>query len=836
MNMYSIRSRDLEGLSLLLGRRGGPQPIFESSMRQGTQADRTGLRGSLRARSWSGPLMAMLLMLAVVLPVPGFAATLAHRGLPAATIIVAATATGAEIQAARELAAYLGRISGAAFQICEESRAAAVLGTRVFVGPTLFAADHRLGPDQFGSEEWIVRTVGADLVVTGGRPRGTLYAVYHFLEDVLGVHWWNPFEESVPRHATLRIGSLNLRGAPAIRYRDIYMLYGHDDGRFAVRNRLNREGDAPIAPQYGGSRDYGPPYHVHTFNLYFPPRDYFQDHPEWYSLLDGKRVADGSQLCLTQPDLRRAFLSKLLGYIESSSEAARAAGSPPPVVFSVSQNDCLNPCQCTNCQAIARSEESECGPLLDFVNFLADGIKDRHPSVFLDTLAYQYTQKAPKTLRPRDNVIVRLCDTESDPSRPITDPVNTAFREHLLQWSRIARNLRVWDYAVTYAQPVGMPMPTAWTLGPDYRFFASHNVEGVFTELEFEILADMRDLKVWLMMKQLEDPSADYARLLRTFTDGFYGRAGVPIRRYLEVLRREARARGTHCDWNSTPQSLSYLSLRFIHEAQQLFDRAEQAVGDDPVLLRRVRHARLPLDRATVVLHPRLRSEWLAAASPSRMTPPSRQVTAERVMKTWIEQAKLRFTGAAQELEIQHAEGEMRRYAMVADDLQLPARFRGLPKGSVADYVATMTRNWGDVVKVVKDPDAESGIANKLDLTSAGVESSDKYVLPMPWGIYATAEKKHVGGSSIQVADIPGPGYHWYKMGTFPIRQGYYVYFFWSWIIQTEVDNVVDPEKPDQPFEVWARVKFTGPRFPHAVAGEADAIYVERMVLVKPTP
>ena len=192
----------------------------------------------------------------------------------------------------------------------------------------------------------------------------------------------------------------------------------------------------------------------------------------------------------------------------------------------MSQNDCLNPCQCANCQAIAQAEESECGPLLDFVNYLADGIKDKYPEVYIDTLAYQYTQKAPKTIRPRDNVIVRLCDTESDPSQPITSEANQAFREHLSRWAQIARNLRVWDYAVTYASPVGMPMPTAQTYGPDYRFYAAHHVEGVFTELEFEILADMRDFKVWVMMKQLEDPSADYGKLAQTFTDGFYGPGG----------------------------------------------------------------------------------------------------------------------------------------------------------------------------------------------------------------------------------------------------------------------------------------------------------------------
>ena len=87
-------------------------------------------------------------------------------------------------------------------------------------------------------------------------------------------------------------------------------------------------------------------------------------------------------------------------------------------------------------------------------------------------------------------------------------------------------------------------MPTAQTYGPDYRFYAAHNVEGVFTELEFEILADMRDLKVWLMMKQLEDPFADYGRLLRIFTDGFYGPAGpIQWNAGLEMGPRQARAR-----------------------------------------------------------------------------------------------------------------------------------------------------------------------------------------------------------------------------------------------------------------------------------------------------
>jgi len=390
---------------------------------------------------------------------PAAALTLAQDGKAMATIVVATDASTAEKTAAAEVAHYLGQIGGATFAVRPEERAPAN-GSRIFVGPTAFAKGKGLTSDKLASEEWIIRTIGNDLVIIGGEPRGTIYGAYHFLEDVLGVHWWNPFEESVPERQTVQIGDLNLQGIPTIQYRDIYMLYGHDGGRFAARNRLNRDGDARITAQYGGCRDYGPPYHVHTMFTYFPPKQFFAQHPDWYSLLDGKRVGEGSQLCLTNPELRQAFLAKLLSFIDTSWAAAKAEGAPPPLVFSVSQNDWLNPCQCANCQAIAKAEESECGPLLDFVNFMADGIKDKYPEAYIDTLAYQYTQKAPKTIKPRDNVIVRLCDTESDPSQPITSEANKAFREHLQSWARIAKNLRVWDYAVTYANPVGMPMPT----------------------------------------------------------------------------------------------------------------------------------------------------------------------------------------------------------------------------------------------------------------------------------------------------------------------------------------------------------------------------------------
>jgi hypothetical protein len=236
--------------------------------------------------------LAIVIVVALVLVVPARGLTLVRDGKAAAPIVCASGATAAERMAADEVAQYLQRISGAEFRVHSEDRPPAK-GSRVLVGPTAVAQNQGLAVDELGPEEWVIRTVGNDLVIVGGRPRGTIYAAYHFLEDVLGVHWWNPFEESVPRRKTVHLGQLNLRGKPALPYRDIYMLYGRDGGRFAARNRLNRDGDAPITASYGGGRDYGPPYHVHTFSPYFPPQQFFSQHPEWYSLVGADRSSGG---------------------------------------------------------------------------------------------------------------------------------------------------------------------------------------------------------------------------------------------------------------------------------------------------------------------------------------------------------------------------------------------------------------------------------------------------------------------------------------------------------------------------------------------------------------
>ena len=110
----------------------------------------------------------------------------------------------------------------------------------------------------------------------------------------------------------------------------------------------------------------------------------------------------------------------------------RIAADPDAFVYSVSQNDWDNHCECAACQALAETEGSQMAPVLQLVNQVAEAVEQEYPGKAIETLAYQWTRKAPKTMRPRPNVIIRLCSIECCFMHPLAtcdSEQNQAFRK-----------------------------------------------------------------------------------------------------------------------------------------------------------------------------------------------------------------------------------------------------------------------------------------------------------------------------------------------------------------------------------------------------------------------
>ncbi len=119
------------------------------------------------------------------------AAVIAENGVARTVIVVDPAATATESYAARQLALFLEQITGASFEIRTNTQTPV---RAIIVGSGAAAASSPEIPyAQLGEEEMVVRTRGDRVLLAGGRPRGTLYAVSRFLQDACGVRWWAPW-------------------------------------------------------------------------------------------------------------------------------------------------------------------------------------------------------------------------------------------------------------------------------------------------------------------------------------------------------------------------------------------------------------------------------------------------------------------------------------------------------------------------------------------------------------------------------------------------------------------------------------------------------------------
>jgi hypothetical protein len=524
-------------------------------------------------------LAAFILFAGCVQAAESNAVTIAQDGSAKAIIVIADDATEPERHAADELAGFLRQITGAKFEIQAPPSAGQ---SRLLVGPgaaKLAAAD--FSTDGLGSDGVVIRTVGDDLILAGDRPRGTLYAVYTFLEEQIGCRWWSSKASTIPIKPTLQISRLNVRYVPPLEYRESFW-FDAFDGDWAVRNKSNGNSER-LDDNRGGKHKYEG--FVHTFFPLIPPEKYFEDHPEWFSEIDGKRIYERAQLCLTNEEMRAELVKNL---------KERLRNNPAATIASVSQNDWHGNCKCSKCAAIEQEEGSPAGLMLRFVNAVAEEIEDEFPKVAISTLAYQYTRKPPKITKPRPNVIVRLCSIECSFSKPLADERNKEFRDDIVGWSKICNRLYIWDYTTNFRHYI-MPHPNLLVLGPNVKFFAEHNVKGIFEQGAYTSNgAEMAELRAWVLAKLLWDPSLDGRKLIGEFIEGYYGPAGPYIKDYLEITHDAVEASGDHLGCFSQ-HTAKFLSFETLSKGWEKLKAAEDAVLDNPDLRFRVQVAQLPI-------------------------------------------------------------------------------------------------------------------------------------------------------------------------------------------------------------------------------------------------
>ncbi len=485
--------------------------------------------------------------------------------LPNWTLVVAEDAIPSELYAAEELAGLIEAAFGAAPAIANTP---ANPEKNILVGARAAAlAGKKANTADLGDEGLRITIEPACIVIAGGEPRGTLYGVYTFAERYLGIRFLTHDHTHIPAASNISpIPCETYAHVPPFSFRWSYYHENSAYPAFAAKLRVNTttndEKLGGVAPQSLIN---------HSFHRYLPPGKYGEEHPEYFALVGGVRKLDvgggGPEPCVTNPDVIRIITEGVL-------EDLRA--NPNRRNISVSQNDNDEYCRCERCQAINEREGTPMGANLHLVNKVAEAVQKEFPDVKVGTLAYWYTRKPPRHMKPRDNVQIQLCSIECCTTFPLDDPrveKNRAFIDDFRGWSAICDDIWVWDYNTNFAS-YDLPFPNLRTITPNVRFFLRNHVHGAFMQANGNGNAgEFSDLRNYVMARCLWNPALEGWALLEEFCRLHYREAAEPVIAYQQWIHDVAQSCGRYPNCFGLPEEFG-LNREVAIQAMAYFDRA----------------------------------------------------------------------------------------------------------------------------------------------------------------------------------------------------------------------------------------------------------------------
>jgi len=490
------------------------------------------------------------------------------------TIVVSDDAIPSERYATQEFQSLFEKATGIHLPINgEPSRSSGNL----FIGPSesLNATFPGFRTEDLGEEGLRIHITPSAIAVAGGRPRGTLYAVYEFMERYLGIRFLTYDHTYIPNKTTWSFPCETHTYIPPFSFRWSYYKENTDHPEFAAKLRVNT---TTRDEKLGGISRQS--LINHSLYRLLPVEEYGEEHPEYFALVDGKRLLDvgggGPEPCVTNPDVIEIVAQNVIKELDKD---------PNRKNISVSQNDNAAYCRCPRCEAINQREGTPMGSQLAFVNAVAERVEKKYPDVKIGTLAYWYTRKAPKTIRPRPNVQIQLCSIECCTLHAIDDPScsrNREFCRDMQEWAEICDDIWVWNYNTNF-HAYDLPFPNLRSISKNVQYFHENNVKGLFMQANGNgNSGEFCDLRNYVISRCIWNPALDSWDLAEEFCRLHYKNAAQPILDYLTMLHDNAEESGCHPGCFPSPEEVG-LRPEISQKALDYFNQALQRADNDTV-------------------------------------------------------------------------------------------------------------------------------------------------------------------------------------------------------------------------------------------------------------
>ena len=767
-------------------------------------------------------------------------------------IVYAADAIETEKKAADELKTYLTKISGVDYSLQAEDKALEG-ATAIYVGQTAFAKKAGIDLGTFAEEEYIIRTVGPNLIIGGGQPRGTWNGVHHFLQRELGCHFFTWDCEVIPHRENLSLPTLELRRKPSFTGRHIYLppwdLGYTPEGTQKVWAYLSRNFSNSYGSAYDRLSKNKDATQSHNEFFWVDPRKYAVSNPEFFSnkgkfinMPKERGCNQEGNLCWTNRQVWEITLAELLEIIKKDrAELPKLAW---PRVYQISPNDNAPYCRCDACNAVLAAEGSRAGALLQYVNFVANGIAREYPDVKIMTFAYVETEDPPKNIRPASNVIMQWCDlyTRSDCYRPLTSEFNVQQKARLDGWKKLGAKLAVWDYwnmgiAGVYFEPPRIETMVD-AIAPDLRYFAASGVEALMAENEFchKNPQNFYDLQVYLGLQLMADVMLPEETLIKEYMIGCYGPAAPAMEEFLTLLRQAVKNEKTPLIYISNPVR-TYTDGAFLEKVYKLLKQAQTSVPPGSDYYRRVQQEMItPL--AVIINNPQYGFFQRTGLKKDELVEEYRITKLNRIEQPWVLPERQKKDKEQLEKDI----------AGMLVDIPVPDHLKQCK--NIRKFAwPQMSGGYDGTSRMEADPDSETGkalVSRKagfdLCIQKKDKESDEEHdctkafsggLYPNSFGIYSKNDKRNA--ATIKT-DVPqDEKYHWYKINAFdfgPNTMLWGFYWFTSVSLNSAYANA-DGLPGFNIWETWISVKYTGPSYVKG-STQKNGVFLDRVILVKP--
>lgn len=506
--------------------------------------------------------------------------TLAENGKASFAIVYPAKADGEFLMAIKDMQRILSEMIGDA--VVAESDARLQSGYELCIGNTnrtdvnliTFAAG-------INNDGYAIKFTENKLFLYADNNVAAINAIYGFLEDELGCVWLDMQNDYIPSLPTIILDKKDEIKNPSIVWRSVY---GYEQmNSIAWKNKLKLNG-----VEYADGREAHSGWGTwcHTFFTFLDPKNYYESNPEYFSLQGGKRVAN--QLCLTNENVYDIVRNNL---------AERIAANPDKKYWDVSIMDVnKGGCECDECSALDKAEGSGMGSLLPFINRLAD----EFPDVMISTLAYFHTVEPPKTLKPHENVLIKLCAMPGDQASSYAlgaTKLADNFKKQVEGWSKISNKLFIWDYTTNFSYLL-MPFPNFAVQQANTEFYLENNVYGVFHQSSREYGGEMAELRAYIMAKLLWDNDIDVEYNMSKYLQLYYGKAAGGeissiMQRMSDELYKSKKVLGLY-DVPSAHKN-GFLSSTNVDYYFDCYNRAVDASKDNEIVLSRLEKYKISL-------------------------------------------------------------------------------------------------------------------------------------------------------------------------------------------------------------------------------------------------